>query len=132
MFTIHNMTTRELLNARAQTRNCYVGDERVFVGSRFAPGGQQINVWATRDEIAYALYGREHVPSKKEAQVIRQLKAKTKQPEEWLRAHPKYGQEIADACTPDRKVVDAKTYQQLTKLYGVVTPKLFKIGKSNV
>ncbi len=134
MFTIHDLTTRELLNAREAARHCsHREDDRVFVGARTAPGGQTYNVWASYDEIVYALSCREHVPSKKEAQVIRQLKAKTKQSEEWLRAHPKYGQEIADACTPDREVVSVQRYQKMVSLMGKQTAaERYKIGETNV
>ena len=131
MVTLHDMTTRELMNALRLARDCY-DDDPVHVGSRFVEGGKLVGVWATLDEIRYVLNNRPHIPSKKEAQVIRQLKAKTKQSEEWLRAHPKYGQEIANACTPDRRVVDAQTYQRMAKLYGGVVSHLYKIGEPNV
>jgi mRNA deadenylase 3'-5' endonuclease subunit Ccr4 len=118
MFTVHDLTTQELLNARGAFRAYDVGDdELVFVGSRNAPGGQQINVCATHDEIMAELNTRPHVPSSKESRVIRQLKAKTHQSEEWLRAHTTYGQEIALAGNP-RKMVSVREYQWIAKAYG--------------
>lgn len=134
MFTLQDMTTRELLNARNLTRGRYRDDdedddeEHVLVGTRRAPGGIEFSVTATRDEIRDALHSREHVPSKVEATVIRRLKAKTKQSEEWLRAHPKYGQEIANAGNSTRQVVSSGRYQRLTKIYGKqLTAKQYKI-----
>lgn len=127
--TLHDLTTRELLNAISKAHNGY--DDPVYVGHRFVEGGQRVNVWATLDEIRYALTCRPHVPSKKESQVIRQLKAKTKQSEEWLRSHPKYGQEIADACYPNRREVSAVEYVQHKQWYGSWVDHFFKIKQES-
>lgn len=130
MTTIYDMTTRELIKALRIARAYYYNDPTP-VGSRLVEGGVLETVWATRDEIIQELSTRPHVPSKKEAQFIRQLRAKTGQTEEWLRAHPRYGQEIADACYPNRREVSAVEYAQNKQWYGSWVDHFFKIKQES-
>lgn len=126
--TIKDMTTKELLAALDACRSCDDANPMVRVGQRAVADGIMAVVNATEDEIRFELSGRPHVPSKKEAKVIRQLKAQTHQSEEWLRAHPKYWQKIMDACYPNRRVVDQQTYTKMVKRYGNDAIKYYKLG----
>lgn len=128
--TLQDMTTKELINARDRNHgyNYQGDDEKLVIGHRFVTGGAQVTVEATLIEILRELDTRPHVPSKKEATVLRQLKAKTKQSEEWLRAHPTYGQQLADACYPNRRVVSEDYYKRLSRAIGPGVSKMYKIG----
>lgn len=126
--TIKDMTTKELLAALESCRGHDEINPTVRVGQRAVADGIMAVVNATEDEIRFELSGRPHVPSKKEAKVIRQLKAQTHQSEEWLRAHPKYWQKIMDACYPNRRVVDQQTYTKMVKRYGNDAIKYYKLG----
>ena len=127
--TLQDMTAKELLNARNQARDYeYHDDTLITVGHRAITGGERVTVEATLGDILRELNTRPHVPSKKEATVLRQLKAKTKQSEEWLRAHPTYSQQLADACYPNRRVVSEDYYKRLARAIGPDVTKMYKIG----
>ena len=128
MITIKDITTKELLiSLRAfpdwSSEDC----EKYRVGCRLAKGGISQAVYATREEILDELALRPHVPGKIESKVIRRLMSKTGQSEQWLRNHPKYGQEIANAQYPNRKVVSAKWAKEFGTRFGSMFGKLFVI-----
>jgi hypothetical protein len=121
MTTLRDLSTRELLNA-AKSAHSWSFDEdtpaRIPVGRRLLAGGVVCVVEATLAEILSVLNTREHVPSKAEAKVIRQLQAKTGQSEEWIRAHPKYGQMLADVQFPNRRRISAREAARIAPLVG--------------
>ena len=135
--TIKDMTTKELLNAKTSLApgefrdgdGHLRGTDLVAIGHRVVSGGKVVEVKATRAEIINELNTRPHVPSKKEAQVIRQLKAQTHQSEEWLRAHPKYWQKIVDVSYPNRRAVTKQEYEKLARQHGNDVFKYYKIGE---
>ena len=125
--TIRNLTTQELLRTVRKWDWTWSRDpdgppEQIAVGSRMVEGGTKVTLFASRDEILAELSVREHVPGKREAKVIRRLQAQTGQTEEWLRAHPKFGMEIADAQNPNRRTITPAEAAQRAKYY---SPKLF-------
>ena len=103
---------------------------KVFIGSVTDKGGVEVEIHVTEDELMDELKKRPHVPSKKEAKLIRSLKAKTGQSEEWLRAHPKYGQEIVEVTNPNRVEVSKKEYTKLLPLTNKSYMSKFKIKTS--
>lgn len=118
-----DVSTRALLKAKNGFHNLMVEtdepeymDDKVFVATLMDKGGVPVNLYATENEIWGELSRRPHIPSKKEAGVIRSLKAKTRQSEEWLRKHPKYGQMIAEAEYPNRKEISPEEYTRLRRI----------------
>lgn len=130
MLTLKDLSTRELMSVRKNTHGWdWPGDEPFAVGQRVVAGGAVEVVTATLGQVLDELNTRPHVPSKKEAKVIRRLRAQTGQSEEWLRAHAKYGQEIADAQWPNRRIVTKQWAEKMAIHYGVWFGRLFKIGE---
>lgn len=136
-----DVSTKALLNAKAHanciSRYCYRDEPaddpmcgKVLVATLIDKGAVPVNLYATKEEICGVLQTREHVPTKKEATLIRALKAKTKQSEEWLRKHSKYGQMIADAAQPNRKEIGVKQFQRLAELTNKDYMRGFKIKSS--
>ena len=114
--TLQDITTRELLGIRL---NQYYADETILIASRLGKGGEYQNVFATIDEVRQELVKRPHISSKKEAKLIRRLKSQTGQSEEWLRKHPRYGQEIVDAQkSKPRLAVSKQQYDKLATYFG--------------
>jgi hypothetical protein len=130
MITIQDLTTRELLQARDTYRNRYYTDEdedQLLIGKRLVEGGNEEHVVGTMADIMAELNRRPHVSTKMEAKLIRRLRAQTGQTEEWLRAHPKYGQEIADAQRPNRQVIGASYAKTIAPLLGKFFGKMYKV-----
>lgn len=116
MITIKDISTRELLDINLRTY--HPDGEAIIVASRLVAGGQVENVYATIDEIRRELANRPHVCGKKEAKTIRRLKAQTGQSEEWLRSHPRYGQDIVDAQKTKPRIAISKTrFDQYSSTY---------------
>ncbi len=139
MKTISDMSTKALLLARSDFRGyrgCYDFDgcvkleDKIFIGSVTDKGGAEVEIHVTEDELMDELKKRPHVPSKKEAKLIRSLKAKTGQSEEWLRAHPKYGQEFFVVTKPNRIEISKKEYVKLLPLTNKSYMSKFKIKTS--
>jgi hypothetical protein len=134
IITLYDMSTRELLKALRsvpyERYDRYEDDEieKIRVGSRILPGGEQVSVWATRSEIKGALVGREHVPSKKEGKLLRQLKAKTGMTEAQLRAHPKFGQELVDVqLSQPRRIISKEEAIWYRQVFGSFFATRFKV-----
>jgi hypothetical protein len=125
--TIKDISTRELLDIRLN--QYYPDGEVILVASRLGKGGEVHNVYATLDEIRRELSNRPHVCGKKEGKLIRRLKAQTGQSEEWIRAHPRYGQDIVDAQqTTPRRVVTKERFDVIATWYSKdVAEKHYKI-----
>lgn len=133
--TLRDLTTRELLNAvkgnhwplwEYESGYREVGDP-IFVGKRYVAGGSIEEVYARPHEILSALNTREHIPGKREAKVIRRLRAETGMSVEELRAHPKYGQELVDAQFPNRRPVSDAWAKKMSHHYGSSFGRLFKV-----
>jgi hypothetical protein len=133
--TLHDLTTRELLNAvkgnywplwEYESGYREVG-QPIFVGKRYVAGGNIEEVHARPHEILAVLNTREHVPGKREAKVIRRLRAETGMSTEELRAHSKYGQELVDAQFPNRRPVSAAWAKKMRPFYGSSFQQAFKI-----
>jgi hypothetical protein len=129
MLTTSDMTTRELMKAAQNARSYPAWEDGAtyHVGTRLLKGGVVCSCFATLDEIIATLNTRPHVPSKREAKTIRRLRAQTGQTEAWLRAHPTYGQEIADAQFPDRRTISQREADQIAKYYGNLFGRMFKV-----
>lgn len=132
MLTLGDMSTRELLNALREHPHDYYDPNgepaQILVGSRRLPGGQFASVWATRDEIKGALVGREHVPSKKEGKLLRQLKAKTGMTEAQLRVSPKLGQELVDVqLSQPRRIINKEEAIWYRQVFGSFFATRFKV-----
>jgi hypothetical protein len=128
MITLQDMSTRELIAAAQPPYYPCDDTNPVLVGTRLLPGGVPQEVYATLDELTEELKKRPHVSSKLEAKTIRRLRSQTGQTEEWLRAHPKYGQEIADAQNPNRRPVTADWAKRMMPLYGEkIFGRMFKV-----
>jgi hypothetical protein len=130
MLTVKDMTTRELLSAAKGARAYYAGnvDEGdYFIGQRFVKGGDMAICRATFAEIVSELNTRPHLPSKREGKTIRRLRAQTGQSEEWLRSHPKYGQEIVDAQYPNRTPISSEYAARIAPAYGRWFGCMYKI-----
>jgi len=132
--TIQNLSTRELLSAfralRIEGRAGWgpnTGADTVVVGSRLHPGGVLGGVSCTEDELVAEIALREHVPSKQEGRVLRRLQAQTGWTVEELRAHPRFGMEIADAQYPNRQQISPVHAERYAALYGKSFGKLFKV-----
>lgn len=90
---VSEMSTRELLKAQRRSyRGAAFGyethetPEPTFVGKRWLPGNVLGTCHATQSEIRTELATREHIPSKKESKILRQLGAKKKQKKEQVKA----------------------------------------------
>ena len=140
MITIKDISTRELLASISSKRYDDItnSEEKIFVGSRLVPGGTaemplSETVYATRYEIKKELALRPHVGGKAEGKLIRKLMAQTGQSEEWLRSHPKYGQEIFEAANCNgkaRTTISKKQYNSNEAFYGKeFMSRHHKIGK---
>lgn len=140
MITIKDISTQELLTSISGKRyNDITNDEEeIFVGFRLVPGGtvempMSESVYATRTEIKAELALRPHVSNKAEGKLIRKLMAQTGQSEEWLRAHPRYGQEIFEIgnCNgKKRKTISKESYVEASKYYTKPSMEYrYKIGK---
>lgn len=135
MITIKDISTRELLIAlRISSQSCCYdfetvmdSEHKILVGSRLTTGGNYQTVYATKKDILDELSTRPHISNKKESKVIRRLMAKTGHSEEWLRQHSKYGQEIADAQYPNRRIVSSDWAKQYSERFGSMFGKLFKV-----
>jgi len=132
--TIQDLSTRELLSAfralRIEGRSgCgpNTGADTVVVGSRLHPGGVVGGVSCTEDELLAEIALRPHVPSKQEGRVIRRLQAQTGWTAEELRAHTRFGMEIADAQYPNRQEVSPEFAERNADLYGKSFGRLFKV-----
>ena len=114
-YTLQEVPTRVLLAALRDFPHEDPYDdaapEVVYVHKRPAnvPGGFDV-IHATHDAIRTELRTRPHVPGKKEAQILRRLMAQTGWTEEQLRAHPRFGMELADAQFPNRRVLEPGPY----------------------
>lgn len=109
---LKTISTRELLAARRSVRwdSETEGDrvkaggfvKRAFVASRLVKGGEYQGVSATIDELLAELETRPHVPSRSEGKLLRRLMAQTGWTADQLRAHPKFGAQLADNQHPNR------------------------------
>lgn len=134
MKTLKDISTRELLSAYhsrynkdnadwwERTREGYVAPEHIF--SRMGPGGVPDNVAASYDAIIAELSTREHIPSKREAKLIRQLKAKTGLSEREIRVQ--FGEKFFPA---KRYPVSVEQYNKYKTLYGTDSMARFVIRK---
>ena len=132
--TIQDLSTRELLSAfralRIEGRAGWgpnTGADTFVAGSRLHTGGVVGGVSCTEDELVAELALRPHVLSKQEGRVIRRLQAQTGWTVEQLRAHPRFGMEIADAQYPNRKEVSQAFAAHNAAHYGKWFGRLFKV-----
>lgn len=128
--TIQNLSTRELLAAFRQLRIEGRGDgggRTAVVGSRIHTGGVVGGVSCTEDELLAEIAIRPHVPGKQEGRVIRRLQAQTGWTVEELRAHTRFGMEIADAQYPNRTEISPAHAQRYAAHYGKSFGRLFKV-----
>jgi hypothetical protein len=132
VITIKDMSTPELLAALRDVKvmpNDWDSDakrpvpRKVFVGSRKVPGGTAEyplyeSVHALVGEIEAELATRPHVPGKVEGKLLRRLMAQTGWTEEALRAHPRYGEQLADAQHPNRRKISRTEAKRLVPVIG--------------
>jgi hypothetical protein len=129
------MSARELLRALHDAYSCnYYSDDGVeeprYIGTRIIRGGEVVSVYGTYSEIRAALRSKPHVPSKPEAKMIRRLQAQTGMTEQQLRAHPRYGQMIADP-QGKRRVLDRRNTDQIRsyqRAYGSSFGRFFVVA----
>lgn len=134
--TIKNITTQELLNAPAGARLAGYGSydegcssDSIFVGSRPEKGGEPVGFHLTCDELTVELATRPHIPGKAEGKLLRRLMSETGWTADALRAHPKFGEQLADAKFPNRRMVSAAWAKAHAPLYGAHFGRMFKIGE---
>lgn len=133
--TLKDFTTRELLqaarNERAHGHRFDVehghAEDTVLVGTRLTKGNVPVAVYCKMQELLDELNTRPHVTGKREAKVLRRLQAQTGQSEEWLRAHPRFGQELVDAQYPNRRPCTPEFARRMAVYYGSAFGKLFKV-----
>lgn len=114
MITLKQVTTKELI---AQLHTYYNEGKLVF--SRVGKGGAQEYLYVDPEDVRKELQGRPHVPSKREAKLIRKLKAQTGRTEADLRKDRKYGPMIVEAdLGQPRKRVMKEEYVKLEQIYG--------------
>lgn len=132
MITIKDMSTAELLAAFRAGRimpNDWdhklkrAVPAKVFVGSRKVPGGTAEyplyeSVHALVGEIEAELKTRPHIPGKAEGKLLRRLMSETGWTEETLRAHPKFGEQLADAQHPNRRKISRTEAKRLVPILG--------------
>jgi hypothetical protein len=127
--TLADLNTKELLSARRTLRyeaqilesegELKPGFEvRSLVACRLVKGGNSKAICASIAELSNELRQRPHVPGKAEARKIRQLMSKTGWSEEQLRAHPKFGAEIAETCNPNRRKISVAEAKRLLPVLG--------------
>lgn len=78
-------------------------EKRGRIANRLVKGGESRSVVASISELKAELESRPHIPGKKEGKLLRRLMKDTGQSAEWLRAHPKFGEQLADAQHPNRQ-----------------------------
>jgi hypothetical protein len=114
MITLDKISTRELLKELRSRRAWYQDDtsgtkpefvKRIFVASRLVTGGEHDAAMATLDELQEELNRRPHVPGKPEGKLLRRLMKETGWTADQLRAHPRFGAELADAQHPNRREI---------------------------
>lgn len=119
-YTLKDVPTRLLLKCVGEW-NFYFErpeEERLHIHSRPSSADTWDVVFATRDELLAELRTRPHVSSTREAKVIRRLMAQTGWSEAQLRAHSRFGQEIAHAQNPNRQIISVKEAKRIAPLLG--------------
>jgi hypothetical protein len=139
MTTLQDISTRELKGAIREVRSeSERGDplksagsfqKRAFVASRMVKGGVYDPVSATEAELMSELNTRPHIPGRAEGRVLRRLIAQTGWTAEQLRAHPRFGEELADAQYPNRRVLSPCLAKSYALRYGKNFGKHFKVVK---
>lgn len=139
MIALSKISTRELLKELRSRRSFGIGEEvsgckptfikRGNVAFRLVEGGNTDVAVATTAELVAELDTRPHVPGKPEGKTLRRLMAKTGWTEEQLRAHPRFGMELADAQHPNRQKISPSWARQLKSHYGSRFGSKFKVVK---
>jgi uncharacterized short protein YbdD (DUF466 family) len=136
--TLKDISTRELLRARRDARygSEYGGDrlkqagdftKRETIAFRLVKGGESQSAVATMDELLAELATRPHIPSRSEGKLLRRLMAQTGQSADWLRAHPKYGEMLADHQHPNRRRITKEQAARFAKPHFKGFGNVFKV-----
>lgn len=135
--SLKTISTRELLAARRSVRwdSEYDVDrvkaggftKRAFVASRPVKGGECQGVSATIDELLAELETRPHLPGRSEGKLLRRLMAQTGWTADQLRAHPKFGEQLADNQHPNRRVISKSEARRVQPAVGARFGSMFKV-----
>lgn len=141
-YTLSQVPTRVLLKALGQMRLSHestdcstksIFEKRQHVTGRPAGvvDGQTVfdSVGATQSEVLAELATRPHVPSKGEGKLLRRLQAQTGMSADQLRAHPKYGAQLADFQHPRRRVITPAEAERVAPVVGKGFGSMFKVVK---
>ena len=138
--TLKDISTRELKQRLGTIRLNHEDDserlkgdggflKRIGIASRQVKGGSYECAAATVDELTAELATRPHIPGRAEGKVLRRLIAQTGWTAEQLRAHPKFGMQLADAQYPYRREISAKDAPFFAKVHGKRFGSTYKVVK---
>lgn len=137
--TLKDISTRELMRALKGLHVLNEGDpedplkfagrfeRRQRIANRLVKGGDSEACMATESELIAELNTRPHIPGRAEGKVLRRLMAQTGWTADQLRAHPKFGEELADAQYPNRRHIPQSWAANYQKVYGESFGRLYKV-----
>lgn len=137
--TLKDISTREL-KARLRDIRHHEDDgdrlksdgdftKRIFIASRQVKGGDYESAAATVSELQAELATRPHIPNRAEGKLLRRLMAQTGWTADQLRAHPKFGMQLADLQHPHRREISVKEAKRIAPRIGKIFGSIYKVVK---